>query len=177
MMASIKQSGDGVWRAQVYALGHRASATFRTKREARAWGAQTERTLKGGALHRRELEKKIGAGGPKLCAQEILNNRVKVANHSGVYILFSGDMVTYVGQSKNVIKRITSHADKGRRFDSYHVIPCLPCDLDEIERHYIDMLAPPENKTQIIQRALPSKQHQYPLSESVQYRSTEVALP
>lgn len=176
-MASVKQSRDGVWRVQVYALGKRASATFRTKREANTWGAQTERRLSDSVKHRRDLEKKIGAGNKKLTAEDILNGRVKVTNHPGIYILFSGDKVTYVGQSKNVIKRIASHADKGRPFDSYHVIPCLPCDLEETERYYIDLLSPPENKTQIMQRALPAKQHQLPKPEFVPHYLSGVFPP
>lgn len=44
-MASVKPYKDG-WRAWVYVQGHRESATFRTRREAAAWGARRESELR-----------------------------------------------------------------------------------------------------------------------------------
>lgn len=174
-MASIQRAKNGVWRVQVSALGKRTSATFRTKREACAWGAQTEMSLKDSVMHRRVLQKKIGAGDCKLSHDEILKGRVRVASHPGIYILFSGEMVTYVGQSRNVIKRITSHAEKGRAFDSYYVIPCLPDDLDAMERRYIEMLDPPENKTSIMPRSLTAVGRRSAKRESTPLHSGEAA--
>lgn len=48
-MASIKPL-EGKWRAQVYVLGTRASAVFRTKREAEAWASAKETEIRASAL-------------------------------------------------------------------------------------------------------------------------------
>lgn len=47
-MASVKPYKDG-WRAWVYVQGHRESSTFRTRREAAAWGARRESELRESA--------------------------------------------------------------------------------------------------------------------------------
>lgn len=148
-MASIIQTGESVWRVQIAKLGTRLSATFRTKREAVAWAGATEHRIINETKHRRDLEKKIGASRSPIPASEILSNRVTAQNVPGIYILFDGDMVTYVGQSKNVLHRLASHSSKGRTFTSYYVIPCLIEDLNRMELHYINALSPPENKPQI----------------------------
>lgn len=154
-MASIVQSSPNAWRAQVAKRGVRLSATFRTRREASAWAAQEEDRIVNESNHRRELEKKIGVSKSPIIASEILANRIAAQNVPGIYILFDGDMVVYVGQSRNVLSRLASHASKGRAFTSYYVIPCLVENLDRMERHYIDALSPPGNKSQIAVTKLP----------------------
>lgn len=149
-MASIKKCGNNVWRAQVYTLGRRASASFRTKHEACAWSWQMEAKLRAEVVARTNLEKQIGVGRIEIPADDLLQNRIKAHSKPGIYILFVGDRVTYVGQSQNVMARIASHASKGRLFDSYYVIPCVPDDLDRLERHYIESLTPAENKMLVV---------------------------
>lgn len=73
--------------------------------------------------------------------------RSPVCTGPGVYILYNGEEITYVGKSMNVLVRLASHASKGRAFTAYSVIPCLPDDLDAVETELINRLKPPQNKT------------------------------
>lgn len=69
--------------------------------------------------------------------------------HSGVYFLLQGDHVVYVGQAKNVKKRIAEHkADPEKVFDAYSFLPCDAEDLDTLEALYIMHLRPKQNKRQ-----------------------------
>jgi hypothetical protein len=68
---------------------------------------------------------------------------------SGVYFLLQGNHVVYVGQAKNVKKRLAMHkADPDRVFDSYAFLPCDEKDLDTLEALYIMHLRPKQNKRQ-----------------------------
>lgn len=83
----------------------------------------------------------------------------------GVYFLFKGDDVVYVGQSKNILRRVGDHTET-KDFDSFGYIVCPVlfgydgpnikekqiasrqnsfC-LDILESYYIDLLSPPLNK-------------------------------
>lgn len=149
-MATMKQIESGKWRVQVYVMGVRKSATFRTNREAIAWASVTENRIREAHSRRRELEEKTGMKTSKVTANEILDGRIPRVNFPGIYILFDDHRVTYVGQSKNILARIAAHSQNGRAFTSYFVIPCLECDLDATEQYYIDLLKPPENKTDLM---------------------------
>lgn len=149
-MATIKQDAKGKWRVQVFVRGERRSATFRTNREANAWASVTENKLRENAAHRRALEEKTGLKSSHVMANEIIDGRIPRVNFCGIYILFDDHRVTYVGQSKNILARIATHSQNGRAFTSYFVIPCLECDLDATEQYYIDLLKPPENKTDLM---------------------------
>lgn len=63
---------------------------------------------------------------------------------SGIYFLISEGRVMYVGQSTNVINRVSTHA-KSRAFESFAFCPCSPEELDVFESLYIHLLQPPEN--------------------------------
>lgn len=146
-MASIVKQGDGKWRAQIKTAGVRASKTFRTKREADLWAHQSQNKIRSDAANAQALREKIGAAEGVIDAQTILNGKVPAYNAPGIYVLFHGQEAVYVGQSRNVLKRITGHAENGRQFDSFFAIPCLECDLDKMEQHYINVLRPVGNKT------------------------------
>lgn len=67
---------------------------------------------------------------------------------SGVYVLFSGETVIYVGQSSHVPSRIADHKREGRfEFDSVAFIPGDRDELLDMEAHYIDLLQPEANET------------------------------
>lgn len=53
----------------------------------------------------------------------------------GVYFLFSGDDLIYVGQSVNILSRLLEHTGKG--FDSFTYILCERDELDDLEAAYI----------------------------------------
>ncbi len=72
--------------------------------------------------------------------QEILEDRVSLAPTGvvGLYALFQGDVLVYIGQSLNVHKRVLTHMLEGKKdFDSYRVIPTLASELSESEVAYI----------------------------------------
>lgn len=63
----------------------------------------------------------------------------------GVYFLWHGDEVVYVGKAVNLLRRIAQHlADK--TFDHYSYIECALEDLDSIERRAIMALKPRLNR-------------------------------
>jgi hypothetical protein len=61
---------------------------------------------------------------------------------SGIYFLFQGDTLVYIGQSKNVEKRISTH---NIDYDSYRVIPCAIPDLLRYEKRLINYFKPELN--------------------------------
>jgi hypothetical protein len=65
---------------------------------------------------------------------------------SAVYLLKSGGRVVYVGQSRNVRKRIMTHEFR-KRADDVQVLPCPKRDLRQRERELIQLHRPPLNGT------------------------------
>lgn len=64
----------------------------------------------------------------------------------GIYFLFSGEDLVYVGQSTNIPARLSSHMGKGGiEFDSYTCIGCQPHRLDELEALYTLKFQPKAN--------------------------------
>lgn len=61
---------------------------------------------------------------------------------SGVYFLFQDGKMVYIGQSRNVERRISTH---NIDHDSYRVIPCAIADLLRYERRLINYFKPPLN--------------------------------
>ena len=65
----------------------------------------------------------------------------------GVYELFLGGDLVYVGQSKNVQNRIMTHIREGNlMFDSFNMTKCEVGDLNDIEARYIVERKPLKNK-------------------------------
>ena len=66
----------------------------------------------------------------------------------GVYFLFSGKEIVYVGQSTHVPGRIATHVlERKMNFDRVTYISVLPSDLLPEESRYISMFKPKYNKT------------------------------
>ena len=63
---------------------------------------------------------------------------------AGVYFLVCDDEIVYVGQSKNVLSRMSGHADK--RFNTVKMIPVGEDRLLSTERMMIEILRPRYNK-------------------------------
>lgn len=47
----------------------------------------------------------------------------------GIYYLWDGERVVYVGQSKDVEKRLSQHAHRGTPFIQAFFDPCAPSEL------------------------------------------------
>jgi hypothetical protein len=77
---------------------------------------------------------------------ELKRNSVPLQKLCGVYFLFSGDEIVYIGQSRNVPARVQHHMGSDKEFDRYsHIV--LPADsLNEWESFYIHLFQPRYNK-------------------------------
>lgn len=79
-----------------------------------------------------------------LTAKEIIRNSGKTPHLTGVYFLIKNEEVVYVGQSVNIISRVSAHV-KQKEFDRFAFVPCDAQDLDVLESLYIHFLQPELN--------------------------------
>ena len=63
----------------------------------------------------------------------------------GVYFLFQGPTLQYIGQSVNIIARCGDHVRDGKEFDSFTFVRCRRDQLDVLERSCIRLFKPPLN--------------------------------
>lgn len=156
-MASISKNGNK-WRAQIKVGETRASNTFMTEAAAREWASALELKLRKRAELKDLLE--VGAGltnfparivqamlDAPLSAEQIIASAIPSSVICGIYFLIRKDQIVYVGQSKNVLRRVARHADDGKEFDHFSVAPCEESELDALERTYILSLFPEQNMT------------------------------
>jgi hypothetical protein len=61
---------------------------------------------------------------------------------SGVYFLIAGGKVQYIGQARDVDRRLADHWRDGRRWDAVTVVECDIKHLDVVESVYIHKLQP-----------------------------------
>ena len=65
----------------------------------------------------------------------------------GVYILFMGNVVVYVGESVNPYARVCSHIKSEKKFDGFKVIYCKESRRRYWEKKLIEGYLPKYNKT------------------------------
>ncbi len=66
---------------------------------------------------------------------------------AGVYFLWLGDQLQYIGKSVSVSHRIEQHRRQVKiQFDSCNFLPLEPIEIGFTERAYIDRYAPPFNR-------------------------------
>ena len=65
----------------------------------------------------------------------------------GVYILFMGNVVVYVGESINPYARVCSHIKSEKKFDGFKVIYCKESRRRYWEKKLIEGYLPKYNKT------------------------------
>ena len=76
------------------------------------------------------------------------------ANVCGIYFLWQGTKIVYVGQSRLIRLRILQHIDDGvKTFDGLSFIKCDPQALNRRERYFIEALIPRYNACKIANRA------------------------
>ena len=74
----------------------------------------------------------------------------------GVYKLFRGDRMIYVGQSRDVHSRVKQHASNGRKYDRYVYEEIRdPGERNRIERELIEECQPIENMRHTLRHELP----------------------
>jgi len=66
---------------------------------------------------------------------------IEIKIYSGVYLLYKGDDIVYVGKSWNISTRFFDHK-KRKDFDSVKYIPCEADQMDLLEMVLIETLLP-----------------------------------
>lgn len=65
----------------------------------------------------------------------------------GIYFLFKGGELVYVGKTINFMQRLTDHIRVGRiEYDTYNLIACPLADLDALEALYVRHYKPRLNR-------------------------------
>ena len=128
----------GKWRAHVYADGRRDSRVFRTLIQAKSWAWRRQFDLKHAAVWCPPsvtiLPLSTLRSLPQVCAAEQV---------SGVYFLWNRDRLVYIGQSKNVPKRVASHRVKPPTFFDWSTYMSVPSPWQlAIEALYIEAYLP-----------------------------------
>ena len=77
----------------------------------------------------------------------ILDAAIPLPTNIGVYFLIRDGDVVYVGQSVNVLDRISKHRREGKVFDSFAFMECQASHLDRYEQMYIEAFVPELNKS------------------------------
>lgn len=91
-------------------------------------------------------EKEIGGDDELFSVEQLREAAVPVNCVCGIYVLFDGDEVVYVGQSRNVHGRIGNHVVEGvKKFDRFAVVEVEADLLDYLESKYILALQPKYN--------------------------------
>jgi len=66
---------------------------------------------------------------------------------SGIYFLMLDGVVVYVGQARDMRRRVSDHIAEGvKTFDTIAYVPCRVDRLNEVERGYIEKLMPKYNR-------------------------------
>jgi hypothetical protein len=159
-MASITQHNSG-WRVFVHKHGQRKTKVLSTYAEASAWAEDQERRLDG--VKARFLSEKESAtlDLPLLtaipvsvldairtvphCIYDVISAAIPVKQNTGIYFLILNNEVVYVGQSIDLLGRVSRHIRDGKRFDSYAFLSAPKEKLDELERKYIRAFVPVDN--------------------------------
>jgi hypothetical protein len=79
-------------------------------------------------------------------------DRAQTPPKVGVYLLFLGDEVVYVGSSMNMPDRIAAHRGNGRPFDRAYFIATKLSERGKVERALIRALQPSQNRNLNIDR-------------------------
>jgi hypothetical protein len=138
--------------------GVRKSRTFLTETEARDWAEREEHRITrryqrhavaaeaglASAVPRRVLEAIAATdyGADDLCAHAI-----PYEGSCGVYFLMHRGEVVYVGQSIDILGRISKHRREGKVFDAFNFIPCERSRALALEAQYITALLPALNSS------------------------------
>ena len=64
----------------------------------------------------------------------------------GIYFLFDGSTLVYIGQSENIFKRVPIHLET-KQFDSWNYIEFVEEDLNILEAEFILKYQPKYNKS------------------------------
>ena len=74
------------------------------------------------------------------------NNKINIKSVRGIYFLFDGPTLVYIGQSENIFKRVPIHLET-KKFDSWNYIEFVEEDLNILEAEFILKYKPKYNKS------------------------------
>lgn len=153
----------GKWRAEVQRHGIRTTKLVATEDEARLWAQHAEEAIDVQKRRYEPRESLVRNGAdlvtmvPKIVLEaarvvphrqvDVLEAAVPTRLSSGIYFLLRAGEVVYVGQSVDVLHRISRHRREGRKFDAYAIMECERDQLDTLERQYIMLFVPRGNLT------------------------------
>ena len=87
----------------------------------------------------------------EIVIDELLRNSIKLeANCSGIYFLFDGNELVYVGRGWNCLLRVAAHTRKNvdKVFTSWNYLPVKnEKEYRELEKELINKYSPKFNKT------------------------------
>lgn len=151
---SVRESLSG-WIAVVDDGGRHRRRTFKTQYEAEVWAKSVSEALN----HRLQL-KNINEHAekwlpdyvqPSLDADTIAACATLFRLVSGVYFLLRDGEIVYVGESGDIMRRLSDHfKDAEKMFDSYHVLECNEAVRKSLEAQYIAKFLPPLNAAQTV---------------------------
>lgn len=157
-MANAKKTAQGTWRIQIEIEGVRKSGTFASRDAAQKWAEnQSKKIRQAKALRIEAAEMALATAVPKRMLDAI--SRVPYERHEvvaaaipapsfiGIYFLIKDAEVEYVGQSVDILHRISRHRREGKDFDSFAYFLCEREKLDEMEALYITAFMPWMNFT------------------------------
>ena len=157
-MAPPKETKCGTWHIQIDVAGVRKSKTFATKEQSEKWAKdQTALIRRQKAMRSQEALEALSNIIPKrllaaardvpVSLDDVLSSAAPASHFTGIYFLIFEQEVIYVGQSVDVLGRISRHKREGKEFDSYSYILCAPERLNELEALYITAFMPWLNYT------------------------------
>ena len=74
------------------------------------------------------------------------NDKINIKSVRGIYFLFDGPTLVYIGQSENIFKRVPIHLET-KKFDSWNYIEFVEEDLNILEAEFILKYKPKYNKS------------------------------
>ena len=82
-------------------------------------------------------------------AKEILSKKRKVVTAIAIYALIDKDKIVYIGQSSDIMNRLSCHISSNKVFDHYAIVEWLDVTsqrlIDQREADYIKRLKPKYN--------------------------------
>lgn len=136
--------------------GIRKSRSFLTEQEAKDWAENEEaRILRRHQRRQAGFDSGLAAHLPRrvleairetdYTSEEIAAHAIGYEGSCGVYFLIHKGEVVYVGQSIDVLGRISKHRREGKVFDAFNFIPCELSQGLALEAKYISALMPALN--------------------------------
>jgi hypothetical protein len=149
------------WRIQLQVDGRRVSKVFETEAEAEHWAQLQKKKIKAQSAVKAPISRIVDSGTTLATAipsrvlkalseiphmpHEIVDASVPMPFFCGVYFLVKGKEIVYVGQSVDILGRVSRHHRGGIDFDAFCLLPCKKEDMDRIEATYIAALMPDLN--------------------------------